>query len=58
MKHRDGGMTIYIQNEAPEEAKLANWIPCPDDGTWFVVLRMYRLHDTVLNATWKCPAIQ
>jgi hypothetical protein len=51
-------MTIYIQNEAPEEAKLANWIPCPDDGTWFVVLRMYRLHDTVLNATWKCPAIQ
>ena len=54
----DGGMTIYIQNEPPDDARKPNWLPCPDGGTWFVILRMYRPHDEVLSATWKCPGIR
>lgn len=58
VRNEDGGMTIFIQNEPPEDAKQANWLPCPDSGTWFVILRMYRPHDEVLTASWKCPGIQ
>jgi hypothetical protein len=58
VRDKDGGMTIFIQNEPPEDAKQANWLPCPDSGTWFVILRMYRPHDEVLTASWKCPGIQ
>lgn len=64
MKHWPTGsqtriaMTIYLQSEQPDDAKIANWIPCPESGTWFVMLRMYRPADEVLSATWKCPGIQ
>ena len=54
----DGGMTIYIQNEPPDDARRSNWLPCPDGGTWFVILRMYQPHEEVLTATWKCPGIR
>ncbi|HEY6688350.1 MAG TPA: DUF1254 domain-containing protein [Propionibacteriaceae bacterium] len=53
----DGGITIFIQHNAPEETHAANWLPCPENGTWFVILRMYQPHNEVLSATWECPGI-
>ena len=38
----DGALTISIQAESPGEGQEANWLPCPAEGTWFVVLRLYR----------------
>jgi catalase len=29
MQRRDGSLTLYIQHEAPEGGKRANWIPAP-----------------------------
>ena len=38
----DGGLTIHLQAESPGSGKEANWLPCPSDGEWFLVLRIYR----------------
>jgi hypothetical protein len=53
----DGGVTIRLQTSAPDTHQ-ANWLPCPPEGTWFVILRLYRPHPEVVNATWECPGIQ
>lgn len=54
----DGAVTISIQAESPGERKEANWLPCPPTGTWFLVLRLYRPHPEVVDASWKCPPIR
>ncbi|MFC9931465.1 DUF1254 domain-containing protein [Streptomyces sp. NPDC127190] len=53
----DGGLTIYLQTEPPEEGRQANWLPSAKDGTWFVALRMYRPRPEVIDATWECPPL-
>jgi len=54
----DGGITFFIQHDSPGADKESNWLPCPETGTWFVILRLYQPQEAVVNATWKCPAIQ
>jgi hypothetical protein len=49
---------FYIQHASPGADKESNWLPCPDAGTWFVILRMYRPKESVVSAPWKCPPIQ
>ncbi|MBJ6998799.1 DUF1254 domain-containing protein [Streptomyces griseofuscus] len=53
----DGGLTLHLQRERPEEDKEANWLPTTADGTWFVALRMYRPSPAVIDATWECPPL-
>jgi hypothetical protein len=40
MQRRDGSLTLYIQHEAPEGGKRANWIPAPA-GPFFMAGRFY-----------------
>ena len=54
----DGALTISIQAESPGEGQAANWLPCPAEGTWFVVLRLYRPRPEVIDAKWACPPIR
>ncbi|WP_052518386.1 DUF1254 domain-containing protein [Archangium violaceum] len=38
----DGSVTLYIQGDAPKDtALLANWLPSPKEGSFYVVLRIY-----------------
>jgi hypothetical protein len=53
----DGGLTIYLQPDSPGPSKEANWLPTSASHDWFVILRLYRPHQTVVEATWKCPGI-
>ena len=53
-----GALTVSIQAESPGEGQEANWLPCPAEGTWFVVLRLYQPHAEVIDARWKCPPIR
>ncbi|MEU9240969.1 DUF1254 domain-containing protein [Streptomyces sp. NPDC048385] len=53
----DGGLTIHLQSEAPDEEREANWLPTAKKGAWFVALRMYRPRPEVIDATWECPAL-
>jgi hypothetical protein len=53
----DGGLTVYLQAEPPEEDKQPNWLPTAAQGTWFVALRMYRPRPEVVDAAWECPPL-
>ena len=56
-KDPDGGLTISIQAEPPRDERASNWLPYPSEGTWFVILRLYRPHPEVIDAKWACPPI-
>jgi hypothetical protein len=53
----DGGLTLYLQPEAPGGGAVANWLPTSGTQPWFLILRMYRPGPTVLDGAWRCPAI-
>lgn len=57
-RNADGGITIHVQAGSPGGEREGNWLPCPADGTWFVILRMYQPRDNVVQAQWRCPPIQ
>lgn len=57
-KEPDGGLTIYLQAESSGKEKEANWLPCPADGEWFEILRMYLPRPKVIKAEWECPPIE
>ena len=48
----DGGLTLYIQNEAPAKDKVPNWLPSPK-GSFFLVNRLYWPKPEALDGTWK-----
>lgn len=35
----------------------SHWLPCPSDGEWFLVLRIYLPRPDVIEATWECPPV-
>jgi hypothetical protein len=53
----DGGLTLYLQPEAPGGAADANWLPTSGTQPWFLILRMYRPGRAVLDGDWRCPAV-
>ena len=53
----DGGLTIYLQPGSPGGKRAPNWLPTSAQHPWFVILRMYRPHPTVIEAKWECPGI-
>jgi len=57
-KDPDGGLTIHLQAESPGQEHEANWLPCPSDSEWFVILRMYQPRPEVIKAEWECPPIE
>jgi len=53
----DGGLTLYLQPEAPGNGRDGNWLPTSATHPWFLILRMYRPGPTVLDGAWRCPAV-
>lgn len=53
----DGGLTLYLQPEAPGGGADGNWLPTSGTHPWFLILRMYRPGATVLDGAWRCPAV-
>ncbi|AND93885.1 MULTISPECIES: DUF1254 domain-containing protein [Bradyrhizobium] len=53
----DGGITFYIQNEAPAADRQPNWLPAPKGG-FFVVMRLYWPKAEALEGKWKQPPMQ
>ncbi|ULQ52123.1 DUF1254 domain-containing protein [Flavihumibacter fluvii] len=56
-RDKDGGLTLYIQHDAPEKTKTANWLPAPK-GIFRMVLRLYWPKKEALDGTWKQPKVQ
>ena len=53
----DGGLTLHLQPEVPGEDAEGNWLPTSPSDPWFLILRMYRPGDAVMDGTWRCPAV-
>ena len=54
VKDADGGLTFYVQNEAPEKDKQPNWLPAPK-GPFVAAMRLYWPQDEALEGKWKAP---
>ncbi|WP_043173895.1 DUF1254 domain-containing protein [Streptomyces sp. NRRL B-24484] len=53
----DGGLTLRLRHERPEEpGASANWLPVPA-GPFMVVLRAYGPEPTVLDGRWQRPPL-
>jgi hypothetical protein len=50
----DGGLTLFVQHEAPAAELQSNWLPAPAAPFW-AVLRIYWPKETALDGTWKQP---
>ncbi|RZV51840.1 MAG: DUF1254 domain-containing protein [Deltaproteobacteria bacterium] len=53
----DGSLTLYIQRESPERAKVSNWLPAPD-GAFSLQFRMYLPKAESLDPLYLPPAVK
>jgi hypothetical protein len=53
----DGGLTIYVQKDAPGGDKNANWLPS-GGGNFHLVLRAYLPKAPMLSKDWAPSAVQ
>jgi hypothetical protein len=56
-RDKDGGITLYLQNESPGADKESNWLPAPK-GPFFAVLRLYWPKPAATSGKWKAPPLQ
>lgn len=54
VKDADGGLTLYVQNEAPGKDKEPNWLPAPK-GPFVAAMRLYWPKEAALEGKWKHP---
>ncbi len=54
----EGKLILYIQNESPGKDKEDNWIPAPESGKFFLVLRTYAPGEKILDQTWDIPGVE
>jgi len=55
----DGMITIHVQPDEPTDPdERANWLPSPQDGTFYFVLRTYQPEQPIIDQTWAPPAVK
>ncbi|WP_163869763.1 DUF1254 domain-containing protein [Myxococcus eversor] len=55
-KSSDGSISFFLQHDAPEPQRVANWLPIPD-GRFYVLLRIYGPTGSALRGAYVPPAI-
>lgn len=53
----DGSLDLYIQNKPPKVEFQSNWLPIPEDGPFYLTMRLYRPKKVVLDRVWDIPAV-
>ncbi|MBM7061815.1 DUF1254 domain-containing protein [Pseudomonas sp. UL073] len=53
----DGGLTLYLQHDAPAPEQQGNWLPAPA-GHFDVILRLYLPTEAARTGSYAPPAIQ
>ena len=57
VRDADGGLTITIQHQEPDDAAVrANWLPAPE-GEFYLTLRLYWPKPEALDGTWEPPLV-
>ena len=54
----DGSLTIYIQPDAPEGDKAANWLPSPKGKDFNLFLRAYFPGKALLDQSYAAPPVR
>ena len=54
----DGSLDLYIQSEAPSDVHKSNWLPIPEDGQFFLTMRLYWPEESVLDGSWIPPYVE
>ncbi|HET9648947.1 MAG TPA: DUF1254 domain-containing protein [Microlunatus sp.] len=54
----DGGVTLYLQPDSPGNDQSSNWLPTSAEHPWFLIFRMYRPRQSVIDGTWRCPGLK
>ena len=55
----DGALTIYVQSDAPADAKQrANWLPAPKNADFSLFVRAYWPQTPVLDGSWTPPGVE
>ncbi|UYL08505.1 DUF1214 domain-containing protein [Bdellovibrio sp. SKB1291214] len=57
-KNTDGSIDIYVQAVSPGKSLESNWLPAPANEDFSLVMRMYWPRQSVLDGTWKIPALE
>ncbi len=55
--NEDGSLDLYIQSTAPDAELVSNWLPIPEEGAFFLTLRLYWPKEEVLNGDWEIPFV-
>lgn len=58
VRDADGGVTLYIQADAPATAEQPNWLPSTRQGPFNVILRIYGPEQPVVAGQWTLPSIE
>jgi hypothetical protein len=51
----DGSLTLYVQNDEPDESRRNNWLPSPKDGDFSLYVRTYWPKSEVTDGSWTPP---
>ncbi|HEX4220362.1 MAG TPA: DUF1214 domain-containing protein [Acidimicrobiales bacterium] len=54
---REGGMTLVLQHERPDDEGVLNWLPAPEGG-FCLVFRAYGPGRSVIDGEWTPPVVR
>jgi hypothetical protein len=52
----DGSLTLYVQRESPGADKNSNWLPCPAQGPFAMITRIYGPSEAAATGKWVMPS--
>lgn len=55
--NEDGSLDLYIQSNPPDETLMQNWLPIPNEGQFYLTLRLYWPKEEVLKGEWNIPFV-
>lgn len=58
IENGDGSITLHIQTKSPGDALEPNWLPAPEEGPFYIVMRLYGPTEEALAGTWTPPRIE
>ena len=58
VRDSDGGITIVLSATAPADGANANWLPVAPGAPFYLMMRLYRPQQAVLDRSWSPPAIE